>query len=79
MLSMGGAVSKNGTVTVKATGIPAGDIVVVGVETTGQGRITEAVITSPPAPTCIAPAAVSAVPPSNGGSDSQASTVSNGA
>jgi hypothetical protein len=57
MVSMGAAVSKNGAITVKATGIPAGDIVVVGTETTGPGRSTAAIITSPPAPTCIAPSA----------------------
>jgi hypothetical protein len=56
-ISMGGSASKDGAVTFTATGIPAGDIVVVGTEATGQGRSTEAIITSPPAPTCIAPSA----------------------
>jgi hypothetical protein len=56
-ISMGGSASKDGSVTFTATGIPAGDIVVVGTEATGHSRFTEAVITSPPAPTCIAPSA----------------------
>jgi hypothetical protein len=56
-ISMGGSASKDGSVTFTSTGIPAGDIVVVGTQTTGQSRFTEAVITSPPAPTCIPPSA----------------------
>jgi hypothetical protein len=54
-ISIGGSASKDGAVTFTATGIPARDLIAVGTEATGQGRSTEAIITSPPAPTCIAP------------------------
>jgi hypothetical protein len=49
--------SRDGSVTVKAKGIPAGDILVVGVETTTQGSTMTstggAALTSPPAPSCV--------------------------
>jgi hypothetical protein len=49
--------SRDGSVTVKAKGIPAGDILVVGVATTTQGStVTSAggsALTSPPAPACV--------------------------
>jgi hypothetical protein len=57
----------NGSVTVSAQGIPAGDIMVVGVVTTGYRSMTGATITSPPAPSCIS---LPAPPPGNGGSGS---------
>jgi hypothetical protein len=44
---------RDGSVTVKATGIPAGDILVVGFETTANGSIGGAALTSPPAPSCV--------------------------
>jgi hypothetical protein len=53
VMSMGGGVSRNGTVTVFAHGIPRGDIVVVGVKTTAHGFLFEGFLTSPPAPGCI--------------------------
>jgi hypothetical protein len=59
--------SGSGSVTVKAKGIPAGDILVVGVETTTTGTTHSSMsggrLTSPPAPSCIslpAPAAPAA-------------------
>jgi hypothetical protein len=49
--------SRDGSVTVKAKGIPAGDILVVGVTTTVHGSaVTSAggsALTSPPAPSCV--------------------------
>jgi hypothetical protein len=59
--------SPTGSVTVSAHGIPAGDILVLGLATTGHASVGVGKLTSPPAPSCVnAPA-----PPSgNGGSDS---------
>jgi hypothetical protein len=45
--------SADGSVTVNASGVPAGDILVVAVQTTAQGRGATAVLTSPPAPSCV--------------------------
>jgi hypothetical protein len=59
------SVSRNGSVTVNAQGIPAGDILVVGVETTGHSSLGGGVLTSPPAPSCIS---LPAPPPGHGGS-----------
>jgi hypothetical protein len=51
------AVSRDGSVTVKAKGIPAGDILVVGVATTTHGSMVTSgggsALTSPPAPACV--------------------------
>ena len=52
-ITMGTALSPNGSVTVHAQGIPAGDILVVGVETSGHSSLGVATLTSPPAPSCI--------------------------
>jgi hypothetical protein len=56
-LSVQTSVTKNGGVTVNAQGIPAGDILVVGVVTTTNGTTTSSSeggkLTSPPAPSCI--------------------------
>jgi len=60
-------VSRNGSVTVNAQGIPAGDILVVGVETSGHSSLGGGGLTSPPAPSCIS---LPAPPPGNGGSGS---------
>jgi hypothetical protein len=57
-------ISRNGSVTVNAQGIPAGDILVVGVETTGHSSLGGGALTSPPAPSCIS---LPAPPPGNGG------------
>ncbi len=70
-ITTGIAISRNGSVTVSAQGIPAGDILVVGVESSGHGPLTggtvtsAGVLTSPPAPSCISPPA--APPAGNGG------------
>jgi hypothetical protein len=60
-----------GSVTVNAKGIPAGDILVVGVETTTTGTTHGSIgggrLTSPPAPSCISLPAAPA-PPAPGGS-----------
>ena len=58
-------ISRNGSVTVNAQGIPAGDILVVGVQTSGQSSAGAADLTSPPAPSCIS---LPAPPPGHGGS-----------
>ena len=58
-------ISRNGSVTVNAQGIPAGDILVVGVQTSGQSSAGAAALTSPPAPSCIS---LPAPPPGHGGS-----------
>jgi hypothetical protein len=63
--------SRNGSVTASAQGIPAGDILVVGVQTSGHGPlaggtvISGGALTSPPAPSCVS---MPAPPPGNGGS-----------
>jgi hypothetical protein len=62
-ISVGGSVSTDGSITVNAQGVPAGDIIVVGVEITAHGGQTGARLTSPPAPSCISLPA----PPGNGG------------
>jgi hypothetical protein len=63
--------SATGHVTVNAKGIPAGDILVVGVETTTTGTTRGAMagwrLTSPPAPRCVSLPAPPA-PPAAGGS-----------
>lgn len=45
--------SRGGTITVTASGIPAGDILVVGVKSTAGGRVSAAVLAKPPAPSCL--------------------------
>jgi hypothetical protein len=56
-LSIQTTISKSGSITVNAEGIPAGDILVVGVQTTTNGAMTTSFgggkLTSPPAPSCI--------------------------
>ncbi len=54
-ISAGGSDS-GGSVTVTAHGIPAGDILVVGVQTSGTTTTIIGALTSPPAPACISPA-----------------------
>ena len=50
--------SRDGSVTVNAQGIPAGDILVIGMRANGHSRGGVAIVTSPPAPNCVsAPAA----------------------
>jgi hypothetical protein len=63
----GGVSVENGSVTVHAKGIPAGDILVVAVETHPTGNthfaMNAARLTSPPAPSCVS---LPSPPPGNG-------------
>jgi hypothetical protein len=56
-ISMQTGVSRDGSITVNAQGIPEGDILVVGIRATTQGSLTEseggARLTSAPAPSCV--------------------------
>jgi len=70
MISVGASRSSDGSVTVNAQGIPAGDILVVGFVTTADGSYGGSVVTSPPAPNCINLPA----PPPGGGSGSGSSS-----
>ena len=71
-LSVQTGVSSSGSVTVNAKGIPAGDILVVAVETTGSGgtqySLSSGSLTAAPAPACVSLPAASA-PPGSPGSD----------
>ena len=62
-ISVQASTSNDGSVTVDAQGIPAGDILVVGFMTTANGSYGGSIVTSPPAPSCI-----SLPSPSGGGS-----------
>jgi hypothetical protein len=66
-ITTGISVSRHGPVTVNAHGIPAGDILVVGVQTSGHSSLAGAVLASPPAPSCLS---LPAPPPGHGGSGS---------
>jgi hypothetical protein len=75
--SVSTGIGHGGSVTVNAKGIPAGDILVVGVETTTHGRLVTSLgaakLTSAPAPSCVSlPSAP--LPPA--GSESSAGSVS---
>jgi hypothetical protein len=52
-ISVQTATSKDGSITVNATGIPAGDILVVAAEITANGTQMAAGLTVPPAPSCV--------------------------
>jgi hypothetical protein len=71
-ISVEGSSTIGGSVTVKAKGIPAGDILVVGVQTStvGNTRTTGMAgrLTSPPAPSCISLPAFVPPPAHHGGS-----------
>ncbi len=56
-------ISRGGSITVQAQGIPPGDILVVGVETTAHGTLSGATLTSPPPPSCVSLPALAAPPP----------------
>jgi hypothetical protein len=72
-ISVGSARSADGSVTVDANGIPAGDILVVGFVTTANGSYGGSMLTSPPAPSCIS---LPSPPPGSGsGSGSGPQTV----
>jgi hypothetical protein len=66
-----GTSSRDGSITVNAQGIPAGDILVVGTEVTEtNGTVTGMTgsrLTSPPAPSCVS---LPSPPPGNGGATS---------
>jgi hypothetical protein len=72
-ITVGTSVSRDGSVTVDAKGIPAGDILVVGVETKGHSSLTGGMLTSPPAPSCIS---LPSLPVPPGGSGYGSSSVS---
>jgi hypothetical protein len=69
-ISVQGSRSKDGSVTVNARGIPAGDILVVAVGTSTNGTTTtsfaDGKLTSPPAPSCVS-LPFAPPPPGNGG------------
>jgi hypothetical protein len=67
--------SQDGSVSVNAKGIPAGDILVIGFETTASGGLGGGGLTSPPAPSCIS---LPSPPPGNGGSGSASGTIGSG-
>jgi hypothetical protein len=73
MLGVAVGTSANGSVTVNAPGVPAGDILVLGVEITPQGTVTAGALTSPPAPSCVS---LPPVPGSKGSSAGSALSVS---
>ena len=68
LITTGISVSPNGGITVKAQGIPAGDILVIGVRTSGRTSTSGGFLTSPPAPSCISLPA----PPTSGNAGSGA-------
>jgi hypothetical protein len=61
--------SSDGSITVNARGVPAGDILVIAAEITAHGREMGASLTSPPAPSCVS---LLAPPSGNGGPGSGA-------
>ncbi len=69
LITTGISRSPNGTVTVNAHGIPAGDILVIGVATSGNTSYGVGTLASPPAPSCVAPPPR---PPGRGGGGSGA-------
>jgi hypothetical protein len=81
-ISVGGSASvKTGSVTVQAHGIPAGDILVVAVQTSTVGNahfgMTAGRLTSPPAPSCVSlPASLTPPPPGGGSGSTSGTTVS---
>ena len=71
-ITVGASRSSDGSVTVDAQGIPAGDILVVGFVTTANETYGGSIITSPPAPSCIS---LPAPPGGGSGSGSGSGTV----
>jgi hypothetical protein len=53
MLSMQTGKSRDGSITVDARGVPAGDILVVGIKASAHSTETGGALTSPPAPSCV--------------------------
>jgi len=70
-ITVQGTSSKDGSFTVNAQGIPAGDILVVAVGTSTNGTTTtsfsDGKLTSPPAPSCVSLPSPPPPPPSSGG------------
>jgi hypothetical protein len=62
-ISMQGTSSRDGSITVNARGVPAGDIIVVGAETSARGGEMGGRLTSRPVPSCVSLPS----PPGNGG------------
>ena len=67
LLTTGISRSPNGTITVNAHGIPAGDILVIGVGTIAHTSFGTGTLASPPAPSCVG---MPPLPPGNSGSGS---------
>lgn len=67
LLTTGISRSPNGTITVNAHGIPAGDILVIGVATSGHTSYGVGTLASPPAPSCVGTPPLPPLPPGNGG------------
>src|ERR1700733_7579320 len=65
LITTGISRSPDGTITVNAHGIPAGDILGIGVATSGNTSYSIGTLASPPAPGCVAPPPL---PPGSGGS-----------
>jgi hypothetical protein len=66
LLTTGISRSPNGTITVNAHGIPAGDILVIGVATSGHTSYSVGTLASPPAPSCVGTLPLPPLPPGNG-------------
>jgi hypothetical protein len=64
--------ARGGPVTVNAHGMPAGDILVIGVKNTGRGMGLASTLTSPPAPSCVS------LPASRGNAGPESGAVSSG-
>ena len=75
LLTTGISRSPNGTITVNAHGIPAGDILVIGVAASGHTSYSVGTLASPPAPSCVG---TPPLPPGNGGSGSASGSGSTG-
>ena len=67
LLTTGISRSPNGTITVNTHGIPAGDILVIGVATSGHTSYSVGTPASPPAPSCVGTLPLPPLPPGNGG------------
>lgn len=52
-ISVSNGKSSDGSITVNASGVPAGDILVIATETTRQYSLSASRLTSPPAPSCV--------------------------
>jgi hypothetical protein len=78
-------VGRDGSVTVNAKGIPAGDILVMGVETNAHAAsgmsysLVESRLTSPPAPSCVSLPAPPATPGTSGSRSSGSGASGSGA